>query len=57
MKKWIAIIVFSVLCTAVISIHKVDLTSNTQVIYIKGGEPVLAESITKPMENRHVYER
>lgn len=45
MKKWIAIIVFSVLCTAVISIHKVDLTSNTQVIYIKGGEPVLADKV------------
>ncbi|MBR9987915.1 MAG: hypothetical protein KFF68_18585 [Desulfosarcina sp.] len=45
MKKWITIIVFSVLCTAVISFFKVDLTSTSQVIYIKGGEPVLADKI------------
>ncbi len=45
MKKWITIIVFSVLCTAVISFFKVDLTSNSQVIYIKGGEPVLADKV------------
>ena len=45
MKKWIAIIVFSVLCTAVISLFKVDLTSTRQVIYIKGGESVLADKV------------
>ncbi len=45
MKKWITIIVFSVLCTAVITFFKVDLTSNSQVIYIKGGEPVLADKV------------
>ncbi|WP_372682173.1 hypothetical protein [Desulfosarcina sp.] len=45
MKKWIAIIVFSVLCTAVISLFKVGLMSNRQVIYIKGGEPVLVDKV------------
>ena len=45
MKKWITITVLSALCTAVISFIKVDLTSNSQVIYIKGGEPVLADKV------------
>jgi serine/threonine protein kinase len=45
MKKWIAIIVLSALCTAVISFFKVDLTSTSQIIYIKGGEPILADKV------------
>lgn len=45
MKKWITIIVFSVLFTAVITFFKVDLTSTSQVIYIRGGEPVLADKV------------
>ena len=45
MKKWITIIVLSAICTAVITFIKVDLTSTSQVIYIKGGEPVLADKV------------
>jgi serine/threonine protein kinase len=45
MKKWITIIVLSALCTAAVSFFEVDLTSTSQVIYIKGGEPVLADKI------------
>ena len=45
MKKWTTIIVLSALCTAVITFIKVDLTSTSQVIYIKGGEPVLADKV------------
>jgi serine/threonine protein kinase len=45
MKKWIIIIALSALGAASISFLKVDITSTRQVIYIKGGEPVLADKI------------
>jgi hypothetical protein len=32
-------------CAAIISFLKVDITSTSQVIYIKGGEPVLADKV------------
>ena len=45
MKKWIIIVAFSALCAATIPFLKIDITSNRQVIYIKGGETVLADSV------------
>jgi serine/threonine protein kinase len=45
MKKWIIIVVFSAICATIISFLKVDITSNRQVIYIRGGEPVLADKV------------
>ena len=45
MKKWIMIIAFSVLATVIISSLKVGITASRQVIYIKGGEPVLVDSV------------
>jgi len=45
MKKWIIIVAFSALCAAAIPFLKIDITSNRQVIYIKGGETVLADSV------------
>ena len=45
MKKWIMIVAFSALCATIIFFWKVDITSDSQVIYIKGGEPVLADKV------------
>ena len=47
MKKLIILVLFSALCAAIISFSKVDVTSDRQVIYIKGGEPVLADSVSQ----------
>ncbi|MBC2711147.1 MAG: hypothetical protein HGJ94_09180 [Desulfosarcina sp.] len=55
MKKWIIIVVLSALCAAIISFLKVDITSNRQVIYIKGGDPVLADSVS-PSDQFVFYE-
>ncbi len=47
MKKWIILVAFSIACTAVVAFIKVGATVERQVIYIKGGEPVLADSINR----------
>ncbi len=47
MKKWIILVVLSVLCAAMVSFLKMNVTSDRKVIYIKGGEPVLADSISQ----------
>lgn len=47
MKKWIVIFALSALCAAIVSYLKVDINSIRQVIYIKGGEPVLADNISQ----------
>ncbi len=47
MKKWIIIVTFSALCAAATSFLKVDVTSNRQVIYIKGGKSVLADHVRR----------
>jgi serine/threonine protein kinase len=55
MKKWIIILAFAALCVIIISLLKVDITSNSQVIYIKGGEPVLADKV-EPSDQFIYYE-
>ena len=47
MKKWILIIACSAVCAAIISFLKIEATSQKQVIYIKGGEPVIVDSLTR----------
>ncbi len=47
MKKWIFIIALSACCTAVVSFMKVDVTAEKQIIYIKSGEPVIADHVSK----------
>ena len=55
MRKWIIILAFAALCVTIISLLKVDITSNSQVIYIKGGEPVLADKV-EPSDQFVYYE-
>jgi serine/threonine protein kinase len=47
MKKWIIIVLFSALCAATTFFLKVNINLNRQIIYIKGGEPVLADSVSQ----------
>ena len=47
MKKWILILACSAVCTAIISFLKIEATSEKQVIYIQGGEPVIVDSLTR----------
>ena len=47
MKKWIIIVVFSALCTLMVSLVKVDVNMERQVIYIDGAEPVLADRVSE----------
>ena len=47
MKKWIIMVAASVLLAAIISLLKIDVTSEKKVIYIEGGEPVLADSVNQ----------
>ncbi len=47
MKKWIVIFVVSFACAVAISVMRVDTTTEKQVIYIDGGEPVLADRINQ----------
>lgn len=47
MKKWIILVALSALCASAISLLKIDVTSETQIIYIEGGEPVLADSVSQ----------
>ena len=47
MKKWIVIAVVSALCAAMVSFWKVGINIDRQIIYIKGGEPVLADRVTQ----------
>ncbi len=47
MKKWIVIFVVSFACAVAISVMRVDTTTEKQVIYIEGGEPVLADRINQ----------
>lgn len=47
MKKWIVLIAFSVCCAAVISFIKIDEAASKKMIYIKGGEPVLADRVSE----------
>ncbi len=45
MKKWIIIVLSSALAAVFISMIEIDVTSQRQVIYIKGGETILADSV------------
>ena len=47
MKKWILLAAISIGCAAIISIMKIDVTLDRQVIYIEGGEPVLVDRVTQ----------
>ncbi|MFO7715863.1 hypothetical protein [Desulfosarcina sp.] len=47
MKKWIVVVACSALFAAMISFFKIDVTLERQVIYIRGGEPVLADSVSR----------
>ncbi|WP_155305376.1 hypothetical protein [Desulfosarcina widdelii] len=47
MKKWIILVACSIVCTAIASFLEVGVTAERQVIYIKGGEPVLVDSINR----------
>ena len=47
MKKWILLIAFSIVCAAAISFVKISEADSKKVIYIKGGEPVLADRISR----------
>ncbi|WP_419659516.1 putative serine/threonine protein kinase [Desulfosarcina variabilis str. Montpellier] len=47
MKKWIVLIAFSVCCAAAISFIKIDQAASKKVIYIKGGDPVLADRVSQ----------
>jgi serine/threonine protein kinase len=47
MKKWIILVVLSVVCAVILSVMRVAITTEKQVIYIEGGEPVLADSINQ----------
>jgi serine/threonine protein kinase len=47
MKKWIVIVAVSALCATMASFWEVDISMDRQVIYIKGGEPVLADRVTQ----------
>ncbi|MGA6927698.1 MAG: hypothetical protein WBY88_18565, partial [Desulfosarcina sp.] len=46
-KKWIAIVASAALCVIVGAMMQVDITTTRQVIYIKGGEPVLSDSVSQ----------
>jgi serine/threonine protein kinase len=47
MKKWMLLAAISISCAAIISILKIDVTLDRQVIFIEGGEPVLADRVTQ----------
>ncbi len=47
MKKWILVVGFSVCCVAVTALWKVDVVSDSRVIYIQGGDPVFADSVSQ----------
>jgi hypothetical protein len=47
MKKWITLVAFSIACTAIVSFVKIGVIAERQIIYIKGGEPVLADSVNR----------
>lgn len=47
MKKWILVVGFSACCVAVTALWKVDVVSDSRVIYIQGGDPVFADSVTQ----------
>lgn len=47
MRKWIVLAAISILCAATISLLKIDQTTSKKVIHIRGGEPVLADSVSK----------
>lgn len=45
MKKWIVIVVSAAVCAIIIPLIPVGTTSERQVVYIKGGEPVLVDRV------------
>ena len=47
MKKWFILFALSLACAVVVSIVRVDTTTEKQVIYIEGGEPVLVDRINQ----------
>ncbi|WP_155317959.1 protein kinase family protein [Desulfosarcina alkanivorans] len=47
MKKWIIVVVFSALCTLLVSLVEVDVNLERQIIYIDGAEPVLADRVSE----------
>jgi serine/threonine protein kinase len=47
MKKWIVVVALSICCVAAISLIKIDETANKQIIYIKGGDSILADSVSQ----------
>ena len=47
MKKWIALIAFSAVCAVMMSFLKIEGAATKKVIYLKGGEPVLADSVSQ----------
>jgi len=47
MKKWIILVACSIAVTAIVSFVEVGVTEEKQVIYIKGGEPILADSVRR----------
>ena len=47
MKKWIILVTFSIFCASIISFMKIDETTSKKVIYIKGGEQVLADTVSQ----------
>lgn len=55
MKKWIILVAFSACCMAIISFFKLNVTLERQVIYLKGGETVLADRVS-PSDQFIFYE-
>jgi serine/threonine protein kinase len=45
LKKWVLIVVFSAISAVGLSFFNVKVTAESQVIYIKGGEPILADHV------------
>jgi serine/threonine protein kinase len=46
-KKWIILAVLAFVCAATVPLLEIQGTTQRQVIYIKGGEPVLVDSVTQ----------
>jgi serine/threonine protein kinase len=47
MKQWIILSALSIGCALLIPLLPVDVTTDRQIIYIKGGEPVLADHVSR----------
>jgi hypothetical protein len=46
-KKWVAMVAIAAGCAAMVSFAKVEVTATRQVIHIKGGGAVLADSVSR----------